>query len=270
LIEGRGLLDSAAVLEKLAPRRISRVILSGAFLLAVHAPECAWGATATPGPNPKATGGARSGTKPAGSLDRATDGATRDVVEHTQARYDATRNFVAAFEQELRVESGAQVIRSNGKVYFAKPGRMRWEYVAPEPQTIVADGSFLWIDQPKDQQVLKMPFREAFQSQTPVSFLLGVGRLERDFASIERLPTAEDGSLRLRLKPKAESAGGVGDLVLQIDPVTFDIRGATVTDALGNQTRLALSDVRRNQELDDALFRFKPPAGADVIEAPAR
>jgi len=256
------------VLEKLAACGGSCVILAGGLLLAALAAEPAHGATVAPTPEARAAA-ASPGGKP-GSLDRASDGATREIVEHTQARYDATKNFVANFAQELRVESGAQVIQSSGKVYFAKPGRMRWEYAAPEPQTIVADGTFLWIDQPKDQQVLKMPFQEAFQSQTPVSFLLGVGRLERDFASIERLPTAEDGSLRLRLKPNAESAAGVGDLVLEIDPVTFDIRGATVTDALGNRTRLTLSDVRRNQEIDDALFRFKPPPGADVIEPPAR
>ena len=269
MLGGRGLLDSAAVLEKLAACGGSRVILPGAVLLAALAAKPAHGATVVPSPEAAAAAAPSPGAKK-GSLDLTIDGETREIVEHTQARYDATRNFVAAFAQELRVESGAQLIQSSGKVYFAKPGRMRWEYATPEPQTIVADGTVLWIDQPKDQQVLKMPFKEAFQSQTPVSFLLGVGRLERDFASIERLPTADDGSLRLRLKPNAESAGGVGDLVLEIDPVTFDIRGATVTDALGNRTRLTLSDVRRNQEIDDALFRFKPPPGADVIEPPAR
>src|SRR5262249_44496741 len=149
------------------------------------------------------------------------------------------------------LQTSSQVIRSSGKVYFAKPGRMRWEYVEPEPQTIVADGAVLWIDQPRDHQVLKTAFREAFQSRTPVSFLLGVGRLDQDFASIRSLSPADDGSLRLELKPKEDADGGIGDLVLDVDPVNYDLRGATVTDSLGNQTRLKLSDVRRNQTLDD-------------------
>jgi outer membrane lipoprotein carrier protein len=36
-------------------------------------------------------------------------------------------------------------------------------------------------------------------------------------------------------------------------------------DAFGLRTEIRFSEVKRNQPLDDALFRFTPPAGADVI-----
>jgi outer membrane lipoprotein carrier protein len=191
------------------------------------------------------------------------------VVQRAQARYDATGTLQAAFTQEMRIESSDQVIRSAGKVYFSKPGRMRWEYLTPEPQTIVADGKKLWIDQPADKQVLKAPLQQAFQSRTPVSFLLGVARLERDF-NPTLLPPGQEGSVRLKLESKGTEDAAVGTLTLDLDPVTFDIRAATIRDSLGNTTRVALVDVQRNQPLDGGLFEFHPPAGADVIESPGR
>ena len=192
-----------------------------------------------------------------------------EVTRKVQARYDATDTFSSPFEQEIRIEAGGQVIRSSGQVAFKRPGRMNWRYEAPEPQTIVADGKSLWIYQPEDHQVLKAPLRDAFESRTPVSFLLGVARIEEDFEPSLLAPAA-DGSVRLKLLPKSDPQGQLGALTLELEPVTFDIRAAIVQDSLGNTTRVSLRDLRRNVPVDDGLFRFEVPYGADVIEAPGR
>jgi outer membrane lipoprotein carrier protein len=190
------------------------------------------------------------------------------IASQVQHRYDETEDLAAEFTQELRLAAGGQVVRSKGRMFFAKPGRMRWEYEPPEAQTIIADGKTLWVHQPEDSQVLKAPLKEAFHSDTPVSFLFGVARLERDFApSLDA--AAPEGLVRLRLDPvNADRALGV--LFLDVDPTTFDIRAATIRDPLGNRTEVDLHNLRRNQKLDRSLFVFERPPGTDVIEAPER
>jgi outer membrane lipoprotein carrier protein len=190
------------------------------------------------------------------------------VVHSVQERYDATQNFAADFAQEMRIESGGQVLASSGKVWFQRPGRMRWEYLVPESQTIIADGENLWIVQPADNQVLKAPLEGAFESRTPVSFLLGVARIERDFRATLLSPS-EDGRLRLQLDPASAEDGALGALVLEVDPQTYDVAAAIIRDPLGNTTRVDLKDMRRNEAVDEKLFRFERPAGMDVIEAPS-
>jgi len=192
-----------------------------------------------------------------------------DVVRKVQERYDQTQNFAADFTQEMRIEAGGQVIRSNGKVWFGRPGRMRWEYVSPETQTIIADGQTLWIVQPADNQVLKAPLQNAFESRTPVSFLLGVARIEQDFRATLLSP-GDDGKLRLQLDPARAEDGSLGALVLDVDPATYDVAAATIRDPLGNTTRVVLVDVKRNGTIDESLFRFERPPGMDVIEAPTQ
>lgn len=193
----------------------------------------------------------------------------QDVVRKVQDRYDQTQNFAADFTQEMRIEAGGQVIKSSGKVWFQRPGRMHWEYVTPEKQTIIADGTTLWIVQPADNQVLKAPLQNAFESRTPVSFLLGVARIEKDFRATLLSP-ADDGKLRLQLDPANAEDGSLGSLVLDVDPDTYDVTAATIRDPLGNTTRVALVDVKRNGSVDASLFRFERPAGMDVIEAPTQ
>lgn len=192
----------------------------------------------------------------------------QDLVRSVQTRYDATQNFAADFTQEMRIEAGGQVLKSSGKVWFQRPGRMRWAYVTPEEQTIVADGETLWIVQPADNQVLKAPLANAFESRTPVSFLLGVARIEKDFRATVLSP-AESGRLRLQLDPLNSEDGSLGALILEVDPQSYDVAAATIRDPLGNETRVELKDMRRNEEIDASLFRFERPAGMDVIEAPS-
>lgn len=193
----------------------------------------------------------------------------QDVVRKVQDRYDQTQNFAADFTQEMRIEAGGQVIKSSGKVWFQRPGRMHWEYLSPEKQTIIADGTTLWIVQPADNQVLKAPLQNAFESRTPVSFLLGVARIEKDFRATLLSP-GEDGRFRLQLDPANAEDGSLGSLILDVDPDTWDVEAATIRDPLGNTTRVALVDVKRNGTVDESLFRFERPSGMDVIEAPTQ
>ncbi len=190
-----------------------------------------------------------------------------EIAGRVQARYDETRDLTAAFTQEMTIQAGGHVLRSKGRMYFEKPGLMRWEYDSPEPQTIVADGKYLWIHQPEDKQVLRAPLEQAFQSQTPVSFLFGVARIGRDFTP-KLLEETGEGGIRLELEPTAEEGGALGLLILEVDPETYDLRAATVRDPLGNVTEVRLVDPVRNGGVSSERFRFVRPPGTDLLEAP--
>jgi outer membrane lipoprotein carrier protein len=142
---------------------------------------------------------------------------------------------------------------------------MRWEYEAPDRQLIVGDGTILWIYQPDDKQAIKAPLGEVFQATTPVSFLAGLGHVDRDFtATLER---DEPERWVLRLVPKVEKR--IGTLVLVVRKSDAGVDEARVTDSLGTTTRLLLSGEKRNVDLDPKLFRFTPPPGVDVVKPPA-
>ncbi|HJY79992.1 MAG TPA: outer membrane lipoprotein chaperone LolA [Candidatus Binatia bacterium] len=197
------------------------------------------------------------------SLFSAGAAAVADVVKRLQARYDSTAGFRADFTQEVESATLGQKVESRGTVVFKKPGRMRWEFNEPK-QTLVSDGKFFWFYQPLEKQVLKTPFQQAFSSTTPASFLLGVGRLDQDFSIVLTEETAD--GYQLRLTPKKDPEA-IGLLDLVVSAKTFDILQATVTDPLGNVTRLHFSNIDRKAPLDDALFHFTAPPGVDVIEA---
>ena len=192
------------------------------------------------------------------------------IVRKVQARYDSTQDFTAAVTQEMTVASLGKTIKSEGTVAFKKPGKMRWEFDESAPQVIIADGSTVWLYQPKERQVIKAPFDSAFRSSTPISFLTGVGRIVEDFdVSLDTSSAGDtDQLLHLLLTPRHDSAA-VGTLRLTVASADGEIRGAEISDPMGNVSRVRFDRILRNQGLSDDRFAFQVPAGVDVISPPA-
>jgi len=196
---------------------------------------------------------------------RATDSGALDAALHKlQERYEGTRTLTADFRQTIESPTLTSPLETHGTVAFEKPNRMRWDYAAPDAQLIIGDGDTLWIYQPDEKQVIRAPLDKAFRATTPVTFLAGLGRLERDFETT--LVKDEPERWTLKLVPKQDA--GIGTLGLLVRKSDASIEEARITDPLGTTTRIVLSNERRNVTLDGGLFRFSPPSGVDVVRPP--
>jgi len=196
---------------------------------------------------------------------RATDSGALDAALHKlQERYEGTRTLTADFRQTIESPTLTSPLETHGTVAFEKPNRMRWDYAAPDAQLIIGDGDTLWIYQPDEKQVIRAPLDKAFRATTPVTFLAGLGRLERDFETT--LVKDKPERWTLKLVPKQDA--GIGTLGLLVRKSDASIEEARITDPLGTTTRIVLSNERRNVTLDGGLFRFSPPSGVDVVRPP--
>jgi chaperone LolA len=191
------------------------------------------------------------------------DGLAAALVK-LQVRYETTDTMRARFRQTVESPTLGGELTAAGTVLFGRPNKMRWTYDEPDPQVIVGDGSDLWIYQPDLRQVIRTSLSNAFQSRTPLTFLAGLGDIERDFDAA--LENENDTSWDLRLVSKNDAALGVlGLVVRKTDAAILEAR---ITDPVGTMTRLRFTDEERNVEIDPGEFRFKVPDGVDVVRPP--
>jgi len=188
----------------------------------------------------------------------------KQVLARLRRHYRDTNSFSAKFSEEIATV-GAPKRNRQGTVSFRKPGRMRWEFETPEKQTIVSDGETLYSYDPDLNQVVETPLRQALKSSSATSFLLGIGNINRDFKAAFANPTTPTGLVDLILDAKT---GGY-KMEVGLDPKTYNLMTLTLTDQLGDVTKIDFSDVHDNVELPDSIFAFKTPPGADVVTAPA-
>jgi outer membrane lipoprotein carrier protein len=188
----------------------------------------------------------------------------KQVLDRLQRHYRDTNSFSAKFNEEITTV-GAPKRERSGVVSFRKPGRMRWEFAAPEVQTIVSDGDMLYSYDPDLNQVVETPLKQALKSSSATSFLLGMGNINRDFKAAFAKSVASDGLVHLLLDSKA---GGYR-IEIGLDPKSYNLVTLRLTDQLGDVTKVDFSDIHNNVELPDSVFAFKAPAGADIVSAPA-
>jgi len=147
----------------------------------------------------------------------------------------------------------------SGQFAFQRPGRFKWDVLKPYAQQIVSDGQQLFQFDPDLNQVTVRKVDQAIGS-SPAAILFGSGSLEQSF-TVTALQD-KDGLSWLRAKPRNGEAGFVhvdlgfsGGLPARI----------ILLDAFGQNTHIELSGLVPNPKVAVEVFRFVPPAGADVV-----
>jgi len=188
-----------------------------------------------------------------------------DTARALQDKYDRVKDFTADFVHTY--EGGVLKRKSTerGTVQIKKPGRMRWEYTAPEKKTFVSDGVKIYSHIPADKQVIVSDVPGADQATTAVLFLAGKGNLLRDF-DVTYFDTPVAGAIALRLNPRQKQRD-YDWLIVAVDPATLQIRALTAADQQGGRSTFEFSNYRENTGIADNVFAFKIPRGADVIHA---
>ena len=197
------------------------------------------------------------------SVKAAEPGGAEAVVERLQRNYDATADFIADFRQETEVKTLNRSLKASGKLSFKRPGKMLWRYDTPKDQFVLADGKYLYFYQPEQNQIIKSPLKNAFRTDIPLSFLLGLGNLKKDFNTT--LKAAEESQYVLRLEPRGD-AGGYSDIHMGVSKNTSDILWVSVRDGAGNLTTLRFTEMRKGVGVKDSLFQLQIPNGADIVE----
>jgi outer membrane lipoprotein carrier protein len=207
----------------------------------------------------------------AGVALRAADATAPELAQALQRKYDSIKDFSTDFVHAYEGGVLRKQVTERGRLLVKKPGRMRWQYVAPEQKLFVSDGVKMYSYIPQDKQVIVSSVPAQDEATTPTLFLAGKGNLVRDFTpSIVQVPPGmAAGTRALKLVPKVRQRD-YDWLVLVVDPTTLAIRGLVTEDAQGGKSSFSFVNLKENVGLADKEFVFKIPRGVDVVSASSR
>jgi outer membrane lipoprotein carrier protein len=188
------------------------------------------------------------------------------IADRLDQHYNHIDTLQVSFSETYH---SAGVNRSEtGTLMLKKPGKMRWDYMQPRAKLFLSDGKTAWFYVPGEQQVRKAPVKSLDDLRSPLRYLLGKTKLEKEF---ERLALAPDvkpldsGNVVLRGVPKSMS-DRVNQVLLEIAPDSR-LRRIIIEEADGSTTEFQFTDEKTNPALTDAQFRFTPPPGVETVTA---
>jgi outer membrane lipoprotein carrier protein len=201
---------------------------------------------------------------------RPADEAPADLAQALQRKYDRIKDFSADFVHAYRGGVLNKTLTERGRLLVKKPGKMRWEYTAPERKLFVSDGVKFYSYLPDDKQVIVSAVPAEDSAATPALFLTGKGNLTRDFVpSFADVPADLPPVTRgLKLVPKTPQPD-YDWLILAVDPTTLALKGLVTVDAQGGISSFSFVNLKENVGLADKQFEFNVPRGVDLVTDPS-
>jgi outer membrane lipoprotein carrier protein len=201
-------------------------------------------------------------------------GAEAGEVHSIAAAVDAHYNHLSSLQAEFtelyqgagleRSESGTLYLKKGG---LKKPGKMRWEYRSPKEKLFVSDGKDAWFYVPADRQARKSSARKLDDVRSPLAFLLGKSKLEKELQGLSLAPdypSLKAGDVVLRGVPQA-LADRVSEILLEITP-GHQIARIVIDEVDGSVTEYRFNEQKEDVAIPDSRFEFTPPAHTETME----
>lgn len=168
----------------------------------------------------------------------------RALVDAVSAWFNGVETLKGHFDQQN--QDGSLV---GGDFYLRRPGRMRFEYAAPQKLTLLSDGLWVMLNDRELETVDRYPLRE-----TPLWLILKKHvDLAKD-AQIVRVDR-EGGLTGVTVRSDDNDAQGALTLVFVGDQrMGLDLRHWVIEDVQGNRTVVSLRQIEQGMALSPELF----------------
>lgn len=157
------------------------------------------------------------------------------------------------------VQSKKKKQTSSGSFKILRPGLFKWDYTSPYKQTIVGDGTNVWLYDVDLKQVTKTSQNQAI-GDSPAAILSNKSALESSYT------LKEDGSKGgidyVLATPKRSNSG------YQFIRIGFQgdkLAAMELKDGFGNLTHIQFGSVNSKPNLSKGEFKFTAPKGVDVL-----
>jgi outer membrane lipoprotein carrier protein len=193
----------------------------------------------------------------------------KSLLQLFESRYNSAQTLQATF-LERYLENGRLVQAESGDAYFLRPGKMRWDYQAPEKNTFLVDGKYVWFYSPADHTATRMPAKQSEDWRTPLAFLTSHMKLSRLCSAVAMAQDQKPQpggivyrcTLRAAPDPQAPSKKDVYFEVSAAGELTRII----IPQEGAIEIEFSFAGWRWNPPLDKSFFQFQAPPNAVIVD----
>jgi outer membrane lipoprotein carrier protein len=196
------------------------------------------------------------------------------LTARMEAKYRSARTLQATFLERYS-ENGRLLRSESGIAYFRRPGKMRWEYEAPEKDLFLVDGKTAWFYVPADHTVTRAPARKSTDFRTPMALLAGEMKISRvcsrvELARSEEPRTHGDAMLSCKLRGTQtpdSSQVGQDTVFFEVVPDSGELARILIRQADGVEIEFRFAKWHFDPPLPASMFRFEVPRGVAIVLA---
>lgn len=167
--------------------------------------------------------------------------------------------YAANFKQLTLDDQKEFQSKGTGRIYIERPGKFRWDQLAPMQQETILNGNVLTNYDVSLMQATKRTIKNMNEEQNPAALLTNRVSNVIKYYNVVRVILQK--KLWYELTPKSKTAG--------FQRVYFHFQSGhleslIVINNLGDRSLYTFTQIKVNQHIPDSYFEFDPPRGVDV------
>ncbi len=183
-------------------------------------------------------------------------------LSKVQKNYKSIKTINAKFFQTSRSEALGEEEKSKGEFKALIPNNIKVQYSSPRSQVYLITKEGLTFLNNEYKQVVRDSADSVLHSKIPLTFLAGLGDIQKDF--LVKDFKEETTSYVLTFSPKNE--GEMETLVLSVNKKTLLVDKIFVEELGGNTISFKLSNIVLNKNVKNSDFTVNIPEGYDLID----
>jgi outer membrane lipoprotein carrier protein len=195
----------------------------------------------------------------ASALDERVPREAAELLAKLEAASQNVETLAGEFTQRNRVKLFKQELTSSGRLYFRKPRQIRWQYLAPDPSTLILDGSRAILSMPgappqafdldKDA-AMRALFEQLLMWLSPAALARARDDYQLSLAGSAEAP-------RLTLVPRSQNpvVRTFSRIELRFDGRSALLRSILLVELGGDEKEISFARLERNAKLPPDAFK---------------
>lgn len=182
------------------------------------------------------------------------------TAEQLAASLAPYNQFQASFNQQVTDATGLMINQATGTFTMAQPAKLFWQQNEPSEQTIVSNGSTLWLYDADFEQVTIRDMSDNLSALPATIFAGDAEQLASSYIVTNQITAT---GVSFQLLPRQQDAQFKSLVVSFNDQVLTDM---IIEDFLGQVTNTSFEMIDTDAPIDLMMFEYSIPSGTEIID----
>lgn len=178
------------------------------------------------------------------------------IIKKVESASQTMKSMQCDFTQTKTMKLLKKDMQSKGVMFFQRPDRLRWQYIAPYDYTFILDGDKVHLRSQRSSQQINVQQNKVFRQITSIilnSITAGSLKSNADF-NVELYK--QDTSYYARLLPKKKELKQIYRWIeIYFNPRLTMVSSVKMLEKTGDLTTVKLQNVKTNIKIDAQQFK---------------
>lgn len=179
----------------------------------------------------------------------------KQIIEKIDQTASAMKGMQCDFVQTKRMKLLSKEMQSKGIMYFKRPNKLRWQYIAPYDYTFILNDDKVQIKSSKSTKNIDVQGNKMFRQITNIILNSVTGGSLKSSSDFNVEVYKKDNTYFAKLFPKKKELKQLYQVIeIYFDSALTIVNSVRMVEKTGDETRVNLINTKLNIAVDDKMF----------------